>query len=378
MWDYFMAQRFTLAIAKGDSFCNRTREKNTLSKNIENGEHTVIIAPRRYGKTSLISEVIRLNEYKHVWFDFLKAIDANDVIQVICKKLSTLIGEMTSDINKIKGLIYKFFENYKPEFISNMYGQSVKLTLHEKKSSPEDVSELLLAIDKLAVELDVSTVIVCDEFQQMYDIDKNGVIQAAIRHAAERSERVAYIFSGSSRHMLEVLFMDKSKPLYRLCKIMKLSKIQLEHYYGFLKKAAEERWGKAIPEYDMYDLLVRMTERHPYYVNYLCLELWDQFDALPNIEQIRKTWDQVTQQTMPYIKEEVKGLSANQKRLLKYLAHATVGKKLDQNLLTEIGIRNYSSAKQALEYLISKDLIYYEERDQFYDIYDPLLRKYFA
>jgi len=373
-----MSQRFTLAIAKGDSFCNRTREKNTLSKNIENNEHTVIIAPRRYGKTSLISEVIRLNEYKHVvWFDFLKVIDTNDVIQVIGKKLSTLIGEVTSDLSESKGLIYKFFGNYQPEFTLNMYGQSVKLTLHEKTTSSEDVSELLLAIDKLAVELKTNIVMVCDEFQQMYAIDKNGVIQAAIRHAAERSEHVTYVFSGSSQHMLEVLFMDKSKPLYRLCKIMKLNRIQLEYYYSFLKKAAEDRWDDIIQEPDMYDLLIRMTERHPYYVNYLCMEIWDRFDKVPNIHQIRETWEQLAEQIMPYIKEEVKGLSPNQKRVLKYLARSYFGKTLDQELLAEIGIKNYSSAKQALEYLMAKDLIHFNDIDNIYDIYDPLLRKYF-
>ncbi|WP_018300812.1 AAA family ATPase [Fangia hongkongensis] len=371
-----MSQKFTLAIAKGESFCNRTQEKKALSKSINHAEHTVIIAPRRYGKTSLISEVIRLNDYKHVWFDFLKAIDTADVIHVICKKLSNLIGQMTSDLNAIKGLIYKFFAHYKPEFISTIYGQSVKLSLQEKTASPEDIADLLLSIDQLAISLEIQVVIVCDEFQQMYDIDKSGVLQAAIRHAAERSERVAYIFSGSSRHMLEVLFMDKSKPLYRLCKIMKLDKIELEHYYDFIEKAAKERWGSVLPKQIMDEILVNMTELHPYYVNYLCMEIWDRYETIPSMEQVKIAWASLCEQIFPYIKEDVKGLSPNQKRVLKYLSQYPFGKTLDQTLLVEIGIRNYSSAKQALEYLKTKDLIYYSLKDNQYHIYDPLLRKY--
>jgi|TARA_R110002167_G_scaffold184717_1_gene385188 AAA+ ATPase superfamily predicted ATPase len=369
--------RFTLAIAKGESFCNRTREKNALNRNIENNDHTVIIATRRYGKTSLISEVIRINEHKAVWFDFLKTIDAQDVINVLCQKLSVLVGELTSDLSSIKGIIYKIFERYKPEFITNIYGQQLRFTLPDKKSSPEDISDLLLSVDKLAVELKKKVVVVCDEFQQMAEIDKTGVVQAAIRHAAERSENVAYVFSGSSRHMLEVLFMDKTKPLYRLCKIMKLHKIQIEHYYKFLTEAAVERWGKAIPEPDMYDLLIRMTERHPYYVNYLCLELWEN-EEVPDIKTIEATWENIAQEVMPYVKNDVKGLSANQKRVLTYLAKVNFGKTLDQETLLEIGVTNYSSAKQAIEYLVAKDVIYLDPLDNVYEMHDPVLRKYLS
>lgn len=367
--------RFTLAIATGDSFCNRTREKNALNRNIENNDHTVIIATRRYGKTSLITEVLRIHEYQHVWFDFLKAIDVDDVIHTLSNKLSNLIGQLTTDANLLKGLVFKLFKQYRPEFVSNVYGQQIKLSLPDKKLSPEDIADLLLAVDQLAMSLEKKVVIVCDEFQQMADIDRKGVVQAAIRHAAERSKNVAYIFSGSSRHMLEVLFMDKSKPLYRLCKIMKLHKIREEEYYKFLTQAAIERWGEGIPEYDMYEILIHMTERHPYYVNYLCLELWES-ESLPTINTIRETWERLAEEVMPYVKEEIKGLSANQKRVLTYLARVNFGKKLDQDTLKEMGILNYSSAKQAIEYLVTKDIIYFDSICNVYEMHDPLLRKY--
>ena len=46
-------QYFPLGKAYGKAFCNRTEETKKLVGNIENGKHTFLVAPRRYGKSSL-------------------------------------------------------------------------------------------------------------------------------------------------------------------------------------------------------------------------------------------------------------------------------------------------------------------------------------
>ena len=42
----------------GDNFCNRVQEINELVNDIENGTNVIIFSPRRYGKTSLINQVL--------------------------------------------------------------------------------------------------------------------------------------------------------------------------------------------------------------------------------------------------------------------------------------------------------------------------------
>jgi hypothetical protein len=44
-------------VVTGEFFTNRATEKEQLRNNFLNGIHTIIIAPRRYGKTSLVEEV---------------------------------------------------------------------------------------------------------------------------------------------------------------------------------------------------------------------------------------------------------------------------------------------------------------------------------
>ncbi|MEL6199651.1 MAG: hypothetical protein AAFR09_05525, partial [Pseudomonadota bacterium] len=48
---------FPIGIATGAAFCNRNAERNELAQNILSGSHTWIMGVRRFGKTSLVSQV---------------------------------------------------------------------------------------------------------------------------------------------------------------------------------------------------------------------------------------------------------------------------------------------------------------------------------
>ena len=43
---------------KGENFTDRTKETSRLKLNFENGMNTIIITPRRMGKTSLVKKAI--------------------------------------------------------------------------------------------------------------------------------------------------------------------------------------------------------------------------------------------------------------------------------------------------------------------------------
>ncbi len=45
---------FPSKLALGTQFCNRTEERAALHESINQGRHTVLVAPRRYGKSSLV------------------------------------------------------------------------------------------------------------------------------------------------------------------------------------------------------------------------------------------------------------------------------------------------------------------------------------
>ena len=64
---------FPLGVAVGSSFCNRTQETSLLIDNIRNGKHTLLIATRRYGKSSLALHALGLSQCPYVEIDFYMA-----------------------------------------------------------------------------------------------------------------------------------------------------------------------------------------------------------------------------------------------------------------------------------------------------------------
>lgn len=48
-----LRHRFPLGKAYGEAFYNHLNETKKLVGNIESGKHTFLVAPRRYGKSSL-------------------------------------------------------------------------------------------------------------------------------------------------------------------------------------------------------------------------------------------------------------------------------------------------------------------------------------
>lgn len=56
-----MIDYFPLGVTTGSAFCNRKEELNHLKRNIQLAKPTIIMSPRRYGKTSLA-----LNMFQHL------------------------------------------------------------------------------------------------------------------------------------------------------------------------------------------------------------------------------------------------------------------------------------------------------------------------
>ena len=88
-----MPNIFPRGIAVGKSFYDRTTERKKLKQNIDNTIHTALIAPRRYGKTSLIAQVIHENKIDHIWIDFMTIMSKEDMQIKFFQKISTLIPQ---------------------------------------------------------------------------------------------------------------------------------------------------------------------------------------------------------------------------------------------------------------------------------------------
>lgn len=145
----------------------------------------------------------------------------------------------------------------------------------EKPDPIQQVLETLRGLEKLAGKLGKTAVVFIDEFQRILETERGSAIQGAIRSVAQTTKHIAFLFSGSSRHMLSQAFDDSNQLLYMMCEKIFLERISAEDYVSYIQDVAKIRWKKELHTAEI-ARIITLSETHPFYVNYLCSKLWQQ------------------------------------------------------------------------------------------------------
>lgn len=362
---------FPSGLALGKAFYNREKEKEALLTHIMEIEPIVIASPRRLGKTSLITEVIRENQLLAVMLDFLPATDIQDVSNAIIGGVEQLVSQLLQKKASLKNLLLRLFAKFNPKIVLTIFGQTVELS--RSGNGQETIAEALMILDKAAESAKQNVVFVMDEFQQIATLENNHAIEASIRHAVERTEHVSYIFSGSNRRLLEQMFSDKRRPLYHLCDFFRINRISKKDYTLYLQKDAKAQWGKSLMG-EVIDKILEITQCHTYYVNRLCKLLW-RLPNLPTLEDVQNCWDQYIQENIHWIASIIANLKPNQRKVLSVLARANVNEPQSHKFCQETGLAP-GSIKRVMDAMILKDHIYITE-EGYYKLIDPAIQYYF-
>jgi hypothetical protein len=167
------------------------------------------------------------------------------------------------------------------------------------------------------------------------------------------------------------MFEDERRPLYKLCRKLVLDRITAEHYKQHLNKAARSIWKGELND-KAFEKIMTLTERHPYYVNYLCDELCAQKDNLPSIKDIENAWNMVIEEERSDLIKDFISLAENQRKLMIHIAN-----RGGENLHSTENAKNMdipvSSITRALSTLIEKD--YIEKVDEVYRLIVPVYKQ---
>ena len=346
---------FPLGIASGQAFCNREIETQTLINNIQNGQHTVIISPRRYGKTSLAQHALHLSNIPYCKVDFFIIVDERTIEKLILSSINTLIGEIFGSTEKILAIMQRYVKKLKPTLSVSANGPKIELSPSASEDPSHNILEALLIFENMLREKKQMAVIFFDEFQEISLVEKRHGIEAAIRSVAQESQQLSFIFSGSNRHLLSSMFEDKKRPLYKLCKKIQLERISKQHYYKHLNVLAKRKWKALLPN-DTFESIMTFSEYHPYYVNNICEQLWTKSDNLPQPEDVKLIWNWLIKLEKSEVAEELASLSLNQKKVMVAIANDLVTGLTSKDFLNQSNMAS-SSVIRAIESLVKKDLI---------------------
>jgi len=357
--------------AIGKAFCNREKERERLSRCFLTNEHTVIVAPRRYGKTSLIRQVLIDTKIYGKRIDLLPATNILFINKAIKSCFTDLASQIAPKTKKAKESLIAFIKHLHPKLTLNILGQQLEVSTSQ--SPEQSIIDMLLGLDAMARKTKKRMVICFDEFQQIGLLKNHHSIEASIRHAVEESSNITYVFSGSSRHLLSQMFNTKSRPLYHLCDLMELDKIKPDIYFPILLLRSTLHWEHAMRDSAIHEIL-HLTKCHPYYVNALCRQLWH-MKKTPTKSTVQKTWFDYVNTQKNWISDDMARFSPNQRNILAAIAYMPIDEPYGNEFCHRVKI-GASSIKKSLSFLIKRDFIFKDKLDRKYKVLDPAIEIY--
>lgn len=212
-------------------FCDRVKESKRLADNILNNRNTVIISPRRMGKSGLIEHCINQYGIRKTHKVFIIDIYPTKNLQDFTTALSEAI---IRDLQPSGEKALRLFLNVVSSISVSMASagmQDISLGL-QKITDPE--LSLKQIFDYLGKSKE-PCVVAFDEFQQIAKYPEKN-IEALLRTYIQKQPANIFIFAGSQRHMINEMFNHPDRPFYMSTDGMHLEAIQYEKYAAFVSE----------------------------------------------------------------------------------------------------------------------------------------------
>lgn len=356
-----------------EDICNYIEEIRTLKQYVKNAEKAVLYAPRRYGKTSILVNVLGkhfLKSDKNAFFCYVNLQEVKD-LHSISVRFSHSIEEMVKKLYSKKSFFSKITQMLKMlrpkiEIDPQTGGPSITFTLTDDGNRGlNDIFDTIQTISQ-----NYPTLFVMDEFQDIAFVSE---AEAIIRGFVQSLHNASIIISGSKRHILKNIFLDEKKPFYNWGKSVELKTIPFNKWKPFLL----QRFAHKRIRLD--DDAIKYILESMYYVpNYICKLCSDIYEAHSNtkasITEISETIHRTYLNSQSRYAEKIAFLSNKQIKLLTVVASKkSISEMTSNEVVSTSGI---SSRGILTIYKMLLDKGYLERDESGVRIADPLFAYY--
>ncbi len=274
-------------IATDKNFTDREMETSSLVQNFTSLINTIIISPRRWGKSSLVNKAAKLameqdSKLRICHIDLFNVRNEEHFYSLLAQKLITASSSKWEEaVENAKS----FFSHLVPKISigSDPTNEiSIDFDWEDVKHNPDEVLDLA---EQIAKKKGLKIVICIDEFQNISEFTDPDYFQKKLRSHWQQHQNVAYCLYGSKRHMMMEVFTNSSKPFYKFGNLMFLNKIDTPYLVEFFKSRFADT-GKSINE-DAANLIVELVDNHPYYAQQLAQQSWLRTNSICTVEIVR-------------------------------------------------------------------------------------------
>ena len=358
---------------EGEHFTDRELETKRLKLNFENGINSILISPRRIGKTSLVKKVMGMidaPQIKVVYMDIYKCRTEFDFYD---KFASAIIQATASKIDAMVENAKKFITSFTPKlsFSPDLNAEfTLSLGLDKNRNSAEEVLNLP---EKIAREKGIHIVVCIDEFQQIGEIPNSLSVQRAMRSVWQHQQNVSYCLFGSKQHLMANIFYSRKMPFYQFGDMFFLKRIPTEKWVPFITLRFAQT-GKRISD-KLAEKICVTVENYSAYVQQLAWNVLAVSGERVTNESFNDGLEATLAQVIPLFVEQTANLTTYQLNLLRAIVagtHRDFGKK-ETTSVYDLGTR--SNIPKIIKALTEREIIETNENGIF--IADPLFKLWF-
>lgn len=343
-------------IATGDNFTDRRLETEQLVQQFRSLINTIIISPRRWGKSSLVqrASIQAQKEDPRLRIAHVDLFNIRSEEEFYTALASNVIKATSSRWEEFVNDARSFFSSIVPK-ISIGAGPENEASLdfdwEEVKHSPDEILDLP---ERVAKQKNLKLVICIDEFQNIAEFSDSDTLQKKLRSHMQRQQNVAYCLYGSKRHLMLEVFTNTSKPFYKFGNLMFLNKIAQDDLVAFFRQRFEDT-HKSITE-EAATEIATLTDCHPYYAQQLAQLSWLRTVEVCDSEIVRTAFASLEEQLSLLFINLTEGIKTQQ---LAYLKAILAGETAitSTEVMKKYGISSATSAIRAKKALIKDDIL---------------------
>jgi hypothetical protein len=246
-------------------FIDRKEYLGSLTHGLKNGKDYILIAPRRFGKTTLaqkiLEDIARDPDCLTIHIDIMRY---SGSIQSVAEGIVENCLNALGFIGRLKFLLKQIEFSFK---LKVKYGDleiEPLLQLIRDKNDEWLLLEQALALpEKIALKYNKKVIVFFDEFGELFYLGERVI--KVFRSVIQLQKKVNYLFAGSQETLMTKMFVEKSGAFYRFGNLIFLKDLDRDEILLYLTEMN-------LP-YEIIEIILHKFNCHPYYTSKIIKDL---------------------------------------------------------------------------------------------------------
>jgi uncharacterized protein len=349
-------------IVGAGAFADREAERDRLARDLEAGQKIFLISPRRYGKSSLISDVLQRLARRRVLTVEVTVAASSSYVGFLEAYAQALVQAETPAA-RMRRWVAELFRSVSPELrLEAVSPGEPRLSLafpgvRTARDTARLAAEVFALPGRIAAARKQKVAVALDEFQAVAAFD-GGSVEHALRAAVQTQRTVGYVFAGSEPSVMDRM-LGPRRPFYKAGPVMRLDKIDPAVLAAFVD--ARFAASGIRPRPGLGEAIVDLGANVPYDVQRLAHETWDDLKAggrrAAGLEDLHATLTRLLGEHHTVFEAAWQRLTLVQRAVLRAVVLEEGARLLSADARTRHRLPGASTVQAALAALVRQDVV---------------------